>query len=286
MSEQVPIQLIVAAFQSEDGAEEVWKQLKAAKWGGLIKIDRMAIVQRSEKNKLKIKEQGDPGGGKGAALGAVDGGIIGSIAGPLGAVVVGGATGAVVGGITAKFYDSGIPDSRLKEIGAALQPGTSAIVAVIEHKWVAELQEEMEEAGADVLTHALTEDIAKQLSEGKEMAFTVIEGEEGIAVAHVAGNEEEMEAQSVVMTAEGVEAEAIVANAEGVAAVHMVATDEGAAIEEIVVTEEGAVVAAAVTDGETVVAGAGVITAGDDEEDSDKKDDDEGAAPEGAGVIT
>lgn len=108
-----PVQLIVAAFNDEGAAKQAWKTLKTAKWTGIIGVDNMARIRRDEKNKIHIKEQGDPGGGKGAAVGALIGGAIGMIATPLGAVVVGGATGAVVGGITAKFFDSGIPDERL-----------------------------------------------------------------------------------------------------------------------------------------------------------------------------
>lgn len=261
MSEQVPIQLIVAAFQDEKGAEEVWKQLKMAKWGGIIKIDRMAIVRRTQKDKVKIKEQGDPGGGKGAVFGTVVGGVIGAIAGPIGAVVVGGATGALVGGVTAKLIDSGIPDDRLKEIGKALKPGTSAIVAIIEHKWVADLEKDLREAGADVLTHALADDIAQQLAEGKDVTFTAIEGEEGAAVARVAGNEKEVEAETAIVTDEGMMAEVISANEEGVAVFDLV------------------------TDGETVVA-AGAVAEFGEEEGGDDGDKDESAPEAGAGVIT
>ena len=262
MSEQVPIQLIVAAFQDEDGAKRAWNQLKVAKWGGIIKIDRMAIVRRTEKDKVKIKEQGDPGGGKGAAFGTLVGGVIGAIAGPLGAVVVGGATGAVVGGITAKFYDSGIPDHRLEEIGEALKPGTSAIVAIIEHKWVKELEKDLKNVGADVLTHALADDIAQQLSEGKEVAFTAIEGEEGVAVARVTGNEKEMDAESVVVTDQGMSAEVIAANDEGIAVFDLV------------------------TDGDVVMSAGAVAGAGDEEESDDAEDKDQSAPEAGAGVIT
>jgi uncharacterized membrane protein len=266
----VPVQLIVAAFQTENGAKDAWMQLKAAKWGGLIKIDRMAIVRRTTKDKVKIRESGDPGGGRGAVVGTVVGGVIGAIAGPIGAVVLGGATGALVGGVTAKFYDSGIPDERLKKIGEALTPGSSAIVAIIEHKWVKELEKDLREAGADVLTETLSEDIAKQLGEGKEMAFTAISSEEGTAVAHIAGNEKGMAAESMIMTEEGVAIEAIAADESGVAVFDLV------------------------TDGEVVAMGAGVITAGDeDEEDGDDETDgagvitgDDDEETDGAGVIT
>ncbi len=264
MSDAVPVQLIVAAFQSENGAKDAWMQLKAAKWGGLIKIDRMAIIRRTTKDKVKIRESGDPGGGRGAAVGTVVGGLIGAIAGPIGAVVVGGATGALVGGVTAKFYDSGIPDERLKKIGEALKPGTSAIVAIIEHKWVKELEKDLREAGADVLTETLSQDIAKQLDEGKEVAFTALASEEGMAMSRVAGNEKEVEAQSMVMTEEGVAVQA------------MAADDSGVAVLELV------------TDGDAVIAGAGVITAGGDEETDGAgvitEDGDE--ETDGAGVIT
>jgi uncharacterized membrane protein len=263
MSENVPVQLIVAAFQNEDGAGEAWKQLKMAKWGGLINIDRMAIVRRSTKDKVKIRESGDPGGGRGAVVGAVVGGIIGSIAGPLGAVVVGGAAGAAVGSITAKFYDSGIPNHRLEKIAEALKPGTSAIVAIIEHKWVRDLEKDLREAGADVMTEALSADIAQQLAEGKEMSFTAISGEEGIAVARVAGNEKEMEASSMVVTSEGVAVEAITANEEGVAVLELVTDGETAVVGM-----------ATATKGTEETAGAGVITA------------ESGESTAGAGVIT
>jgi len=42
--------------------------------------------------------------------------------------------------VAAKLRDSGFPQERLKAIGDGLKPGTSAIVAVVEHTWVAEVQ--------------------------------------------------------------------------------------------------------------------------------------------------
>ena len=89
------------------------KDLKQAKYAGLIGIKEGAVIRCDEKNKLHIKEIGDMGGGKGSVLGAVVGGAIGVLAGP---VVLLGAAGAVIGGLAAKFRDSGIPDDRLKTL--------------------------------------------------------------------------------------------------------------------------------------------------------------------------
>jgi uncharacterized membrane protein len=155
----VPLQIIVAAFQEEDAADEALKTLKEAKREKLISIDNAAVIRKDEGGKLHIKETADMGGGKGAGVGVLVGGAIGLLAGPLG-VAVGSALGAAVGGVTAKLYDGGFKDDRLREIGSSLQPGTSAIVAVIEHRWVADLEKELAEEGADVMTAALAEYIA------------------------------------------------------------------------------------------------------------------------------
>jgi uncharacterized membrane protein len=269
MSEAAPVQLIVAAFQSEDGAKEAWKSLKAAKWGGIIRIDRMAIVRRTAKDKVKIRESGDPGGGRGAVFGTIVGGVIGAVAGPMGAVVVGGATGAVVGGLTAKFHDHGIPNERLEKIGEALQPGTSAIVAIIEHKWVAELEKELQEEGANVLTETLSADIAEQLSAGNEVAFSALSTEEGMAVSRVTGNETSMTADTAVIT------------------------DGGMMIESIAADEDGVTILDLVTDGENVVVAAAMLEAAPAEASEESPETAEGDGSEGeekpdagAGIIT
>ena len=138
------------------------------------------------------------------------GGVIGLIGGPAG-VALGGAAGAAVGGITAKLFDAGIPDERLEEIGSALKPGTSAIIAIIEHKWVAEVEAELAEAGADVLTEALRDDIAEQLAEGKEVTYSAISTDEGLVTSRVAADDEVVEASGMVVTDEGIVAGSVVA---------------------------------------------------------------------------
>ena len=141
----VPVQLIVAAFQDEKAADEALKGLKQARKENLIRIENAAVLRKDQKGKLHIKETADMGGGKGAALGGVAGAAIGLIAGP--ALLVPVAVGALVGGLAAKLRDSGFSDERLKKVGEGLQPGSSAIIAIVEHKWVEQVEKEMEEAG-------------------------------------------------------------------------------------------------------------------------------------------
>jgi len=97
----VPVQLIVAAFQDEKSADMALKELKQARREKLIGIQNAAVIRKDEKGKLHIKETADMGGGKGAALGGVTGAAIGLLAGP--ALWVPAAVGALVGGLAAKL---------------------------------------------------------------------------------------------------------------------------------------------------------------------------------------
>ena len=67
---EAPVQLIVAAFQEEDGAKNALNELKTAKKEHLIKIDNAAVITKDENGKVHIKETKDMGGGKGAVIGA------------------------------------------------------------------------------------------------------------------------------------------------------------------------------------------------------------------------
>lgn len=210
---EVPLQIIIAAFQEEDAADQALKTLKEAKKEKLISIDNAAVIRKDDDGKLHIKETADMGGGKGAGVGALVGGAIGLLAGPLG-VAAGSALGAAVGGITAKLYDGGFKDDRLRQIGTSLEPGTSAIIAVIEHRWVAELERELAEEGADVTTAALAADIAEQLQKGGEVSYTALSGEAGFAAGRVATTDDEAVVSGFIATDEGVIAATGVAELE------------------------------------------------------------------------
>ena len=221
----IPVQVVIAAFEQERAADDVLAQLKAAKWAGLIGIQNAAVLRRDKKDKLHIKELKDWGGGKGAAFGGTLGAIVGVLTGP--GILVAGAAGALIGGLAAKLRDSGFSDERLKTVGASLKPGTSAIIAIIEHKWVAELEKEMAEAGADVLTEAIASDIAGQLEAGREVAYNVLSTAEGEAISRVSTGEDYVEASGLAISEEGLIAGNIVATEDAIAGEQLVATGQG-----------------------------------------------------------
>ena len=173
------IQVVVATFQTEEGADSILYDLEAAESAGYVGIQNAAVLRRDAHNKLHVREKKDWGGGRGAAAGAIVGAVIGIIAGP-GAVLVGG-IGAVVGGLAAKLRDSGFDDERLRKLGDSLTPGTSALVAVVELKQVAEVEERLAQASADsVTTEELAHEIAQTMVLDGEVVYAALGSEESI----------------------------------------------------------------------------------------------------------
>jgi uncharacterized membrane protein len=171
-----PVQLIVAAFQTESGAKEALNKLKEAKKEDLLKILNAALISMNAKGKVKIWETGDMKGGKGALIG----GALGFILPGVGTLV-----GAAIGGLAAKMRDSGFNDKRLATIGQSLKPGTSAIVAVVEHTWVTQVEAAMREEGANVVTEAISEDIQTTLAKGNELGISALASDDSIEIGRL-----------------------------------------------------------------------------------------------------
>ncbi len=112
-------------------------------------------------------------------------------------------------------------------MGEGLQPGTSAIVAVVEHTWVAKVEEALAAAQAEVVTAEIQADIASQLEAGHEVAYSVISSQEGIDASRVAGGEDQVEGGKLVIDETGAYGGRFVANEEGFAVEAFAATDDG-----------------------------------------------------------
>ena len=250
----IPVQLLIAAFNTPTGAEEVLDQLKTAKKEKLIGIQAARVLVKDEKGKIHTKDVGlTPG--KGAAAGGVIGAAVGVLTGGVGLAL--GAAGALVGGLVGKSKKEGRFDSyRIEQIADALTPNSSAIIAVIEHTWVAELEAELEEAGADVMTAVIAADIAAQLGEGRSVAYQATATADSLTTGRIAAGADEIQVSSTTFTDAAVEHVEAVANESGMAAMRTVETAEGVAGEMIAATEEGAVyIAGAASDAGAEIVG-------------------------------
>jgi uncharacterized membrane protein len=163
-----PVQVIVAAFNTPDGASKAMADLKEGKKDGLIGIIDAAVVVKDADGKLKIKDAKHRST-KGLITGGLVGGVLGLLMGPVGFLALGGgAIGALAGKIK-----GGDLKSEMKDIGSVLAPNTSAIVAAIEHKWVEQVEAQMAAEGAQVVRDSIKQDIAEQLKAGGNVLYTM-----------------------------------------------------------------------------------------------------------------
>lgn len=159
MSDDAPLQVIVAAYTDMEGASNALKELqKVGK--DTLQVKEAAVLVRDSQGKLAIRETHHLA--RGAVLGGAAGAVVGLIAGPVGWAALG---GAAVGTLASRLRDSGFPDKRLKEIGEALKPSTSALIVIVEHRWVLEAEKQLRAAAADVATEGIKQEVAAQLDE-------------------------------------------------------------------------------------------------------------------------
>jgi len=152
-----PVQVFIAAYESEDGAEAALKDFRAMDREGSIELIDAAVAVRTADGKVKIEETADPSGKRWAKRGAIAGGLVGLIFPP--SIIAGALVGGAGGGVWGKIRDKGFKDEDLKAIGESLPAGSSAIIAIAEDRMIEQLQRGLE--GYERLArHALSADAA------------------------------------------------------------------------------------------------------------------------------
>jgi uncharacterized membrane protein len=183
--------LIMAVFEAEESASKAYKELHQAEKRKLVDTENVVVIFKEAEGKIHIKETAEDVAGE-VSIGALVGGALGLLAGPVG-VIIFGATGAILGGLSAKLDDVGFDDSALERIGETLQPGSSAIITVLEDKYSARLVEELENRDARVAVEKLPGGFSKLLDEGGPWAYQIAAGEAGDAAAELGLIEPEVE---------------------------------------------------------------------------------------------
>jgi uncharacterized membrane protein len=208
------IELIVAAFQDELGADRALDELKIMSRDQQFDVQDAAILRKDELGKLHIKETADMGSGKGAVFGGSVGAAIGVIAGAAPVAPV--AVGALIGGLSAKAKDAGLKDERLRRIGESLKPGSSALIAVTDLMPVDQFLRSLEAPGADLITETLSAELTKQLEAGHDVAYSAMMTQGAFVAAHIGGDKDEIDGQVIIDTGESFTDVQFVATKEGI----------------------------------------------------------------------
>ena len=142
--EETPKTLLVGVYDSETGADDVYDELKKVEKANAIDIGAFALVSKDEKGKVSVYNTRQ----KDSRWGAVVGGVIGLLTmGPLGAV---GGAGAGAGAGWLIGNAAGISKENIKNVESALEPNTSALIAVVDNKWVADIEKAIKKKATNV----------------------------------------------------------------------------------------------------------------------------------------
>jgi uncharacterized membrane protein len=136
-----PQTLIYAVYAGQDTATQVFKTMKSAQGDTGERIESYAVVSKDLKGKVKVRDQRTRDSG----VGAVIGGVIGLVGGPLG-VAAGAAAGGAAGYLTGEAV--GIPRDKVQSMKDALTPDSSAVVVVLDDRWVKDVQKDLDQANA------------------------------------------------------------------------------------------------------------------------------------------
>jgi uncharacterized membrane protein len=149
--------LVAIAYPDLATAREVASNVGQAQKAHIIDLDDLVLVERRDDGKIKLHQPSLAG--VGAAGGALWGGLIGLIfLAPLVGMAIGAASGAAAGAMS----DAGVDDKFMKDLGAKLQPGGAAVIALVR-------QANMEKILADVRVPG--EVIQTSLSDDSEQAL-------------------------------------------------------------------------------------------------------------------
>jgi uncharacterized membrane protein len=174
-------ELIVVGFHGKHRAAEVldqMQQLDAEDW--TIQLHDGVAAYRRENGKLRIETSLTPTEKEGAGLGATLGLLAGAIlaapftaaastavaAAAVGAsAVTGGTLGAALGGEDAFEWKTrfGISDSFVKQVGGMIQPGDSAVFALIDSHDPIKVAEHFKRYGGTVLRTTLKPGVAAEV---------------------------------------------------------------------------------------------------------------------------
>jgi uncharacterized membrane protein len=166
---EYPYEVVLAVFEEESIAKKAYKDIQKAEKDKKVDLENVVLIHKEAEGKIDIKEAAEKISGE-VGIGALVGGALGLLAGPVG-VITFSAAGAALGGISAKLDDVGFDDQRLKMLGEALDPGKSAIVAVLESQFSENLVKELKNRGAQVAVEGLPKDFKQILEAGGSFAY-------------------------------------------------------------------------------------------------------------------
>jgi uncharacterized membrane protein len=151
--------LIVIAFDDQDKAQEISRELAKLQKEHLLELEDAVVVVKDSEGKLQLHQAVNL-----TAAGAVGGGFWGLFIGLLfGLPLVGALAGAAGGALSGRLGDYGIDDNFIKEVGATLQPDNSALFILLKKITLDKVLDQLSKFEGKILKTSLPKDLDAQL---------------------------------------------------------------------------------------------------------------------------
>jgi len=145
-----PIQLLVVGFDNGKFSGEILAELRRLREHDIVRLVDLLFVARAEDGSFEAVEHSDLPGDEARAFGALAGALLG-----LGADGAEGAeAGAALGAAAVDERGSVIDEDGVWYLADAIPPGSSAGIALLEHRWAIPLRDAIGRAGGQNLLDA------------------------------------------------------------------------------------------------------------------------------------
>jgi uncharacterized membrane protein len=169
-NEGTRIEIVAKVFPDVEKANEALAFVKQLDERRTLKILNAAILVKDQDGQTWFKDARDVDAKRGRRFGAISGGLVGLLAGgPIGALV-GALAGAGTGKVAAKWIDMGFSNKFLESFQTSLQPGSAALVILVEYQWLAELSKSLAGQEGFVFQQTLTDEMVQHLLEEDKTA--------------------------------------------------------------------------------------------------------------------
>ena len=156
--------VLAVVFAKATRADEALLTLVHLGQEGAIEIADAVVVAKTADGRTHVRQTVDPTPGRAAMGGAWLGTLVGLLfGGPLGGAVAGAAGAALY----AKLVDIGLDDGWVKQMAEWLDPGTSALLLLLNDDGVrAEVIEELQRFDGQLVTTTFPDSVRRALEEG------------------------------------------------------------------------------------------------------------------------
>jgi uncharacterized membrane protein len=169
-------------FHGKHRSSEVLSQLQQLAYDWTLDLKDAVAAYRTDDGRLRVDKSVQPTANEGAGYAAIIAGVLGalitapftgglSVAATAAKIGVGALTAGTVGGALGaddaeKFKrDYGIPDEFVTEVGGMIQPGNSAVFAIVGGANPERIAEEFRGFGGTILRTTLSADVAARVQD-------------------------------------------------------------------------------------------------------------------------